>query len=182
MPFIFQKTAIPDVLLITPELFGDERGFFMETFKESAFKAAGIAGPFVQDNHSHSTKNVLRGLHYQKAPYGQGKLVRVALGAIFDVAVDIRPHSPSFLKWVGFELSAENRHQLYIPAGFAHGFLTLSESADLIYKTTAEYNQSADAGIIWNDPDIAISWPLSGAPILSPKDQKQPLAQAANLN
>ncbi len=179
MSFNFQKTAIKEVILVTPQLFGDDRGFFMETFKESAFKEAGISGPFVQDNHSRSAKNVLRGLHYQKEPFAQAKLVRVAEGAIFDVAVDIRPASPTFLQWVGVELSAENRRQLYIPAGFAHGFLTLSESADLIYKVTNEYHPEADAGIIWNDADIGIKWPLAGRPILSAKDEKQPAAKNA---
>ena len=177
MPFEFIKTEIPDVILIKPKVFQDERGFFLETYKKSDFEKVGIKAEFVQDNHSKSVKGVLRGLHFQKKPFAQGKLVRCIRGKIFDVAVDIRKGSPTFGKWVGYELSEENRYILWIPEGFAHGFLTLSDEAEVIYKVSGgEYSPEHDAGIIWNDPDIDIKWPLDQVDeiILSEKDKKLP--------
>ena len=177
MPFEFIKTEIPDVILIKPKVFQDERGFFLETYKKSDFEKAGIKAEFVQDNHSKSVKGVLRGLHFQKKPFAQGKLVRCIKGRIFDVAVDIRKGSPTFGEWVGYELSEENKHILWIPEGFAHGFLTLSDEAEVIYKVSGgEYSPEHDAGIIWNDPDIDIKWPLDQVDeiILSEKDKKLP--------
>lgn len=164
------KTEIPDVLIIEPKVFGDARGFFFESFNTRAFaEATGLSPAFVQDNHSRSAKNVLRGLHYQiKQP--QGKLVRVAVGEVFDVAVDLRKHSPTFGKWAGTVLSAENKRLLWIPEGFAHGFLVLSESADFLYKTTNYYAPAHERCVVWNDPAINIRWPLSGEPILAAKD------------
>ncbi len=169
MPCKFEKLEIADVILVTPRVFSDDRGFFMETYKASEFKANGIVEDFVQDNHSFSTKNVIRGLHYQKDPHAQGKLVRCIRGRIWDVAVDIRKDSPTYLKWVGTELNDENKQMLYIPKGFAHGFAVLSEAAQICYKCTAEYNPQAEAGIIWNDPQIAVDW-LVINPLLSAKD------------
>ncbi|QUG75136.1 dTDP-4-dehydrorhamnose 3,5-epimerase [Erwinia sp. E602] len=165
-------TAIPDVLLFEPRVFGDDRGFFFESFSQQVFEqAVGHPVSFVQDNHSKSSKGVLRGLHYQRAPHAQGKLVRCVAGAVFDVAVDIRPGSPTRGQWVGEILSAENKRQLWIPEGFAHGFLVLSDSAEFVYKTTAYYHPQSDAGIAWNDPVLDIRWPLpSGGPLLSEKD------------
>jgi dTDP-4-dehydrorhamnose 3,5-epimerase len=177
MPFEFIKTEIPEVILIKPKVFGDQRGFFMETYKKSDFEKAGIETNFVQDNHSKSVKGVLRGLHYQKEPRAQGKLVRCLRGKIFDVAVDIRPNSPTFGKWVGFELSEENKHMLWIPKGFAHGFLTLEENTEIFYKVSgSEYSPEHDAGIIWNDEQIGINWPLNEIEklILSEKDKNLP--------
>jgi dTDP-4-dehydrorhamnose 3,5-epimerase len=173
MSFNFTRLAIPDVVLIEPAVFPDERGFFMESFKYSEFAAFGIKERFVQDNHSRSKKGVLRGLHYQSPPKAQGKLVRVVVGEIFDVAVDIRLRSPTYGKWVGEKLLAENKQMLYIPPGFAHGFCVLSEVADVLYKTTEEYAPEYDAGIIWNDPEINIDWPIEH-PILSAKDAALP--------
>ena len=169
-------TAIADVLLIEPKVFGDDRGFFMESFNERAFAAAtGQKVSFVQDNHSRSAKGVLRGLHYQVAPHAQGKLVRVTDGTVYDVAVDIRRASPTFGQWVGMELSGSNHRQLWIPPGLAHGFLVLSESADFLYKTTAYYDTASERSLLWNDPDLAIAWPAVGAaPVLSPKDLNAP--------
>ena len=163
--------AIDDVLLLEPRVFGDTRGFFMESFNQRAFDAeTGLNLQFVQDNHSRSTRGVLRGLHYQ-AVQPQGKLVRVVAGAVFDVAVDIRRASPTFGKWVGQVLSAENNHQLWVPPGLAHGFLVLSETADFLYKTTDYYAPEHERCIAWNDPTLAIDWPLAGsAPALSAKD------------
>ena len=174
-------TAIPDVLVLEPRVFGDERGFFFESFNRNAFRqATGLDPDFVQDNHSRSEKNVLRGLHYQVAPKAQGKLVRVVLGAVFDVAVDIRQDSPSFGRWVGETLSAENRKQMWIPPGFAHGFLTLTEAAEFLYKTTDYYAPDHERCIAWNDPDIGVEWPLAAAgPILSGKDRNGMLLRAA---
>ncbi len=173
MPFKFTRLAIPEVVLIEPRVFPDERGFFMETYKYSEFAAFGIREEFVQDNHSRSVKGVLRGLHYQRAPKAQGKLVRVVVGEIFDVGVDIRKGSPTYGKWVGERLSAENKRMLYIPPGFAHGFCVLSEVAEVLYKTTEEYAPEYDAGIRWNDPEIGIRWPIEH-PILSQKDAALP--------
>ena len=170
-------TAIPDVLLIAPKVFGDARGFFFESFNQQAFdEATGTRHQFVQDNHSRSARGVLRGLHYQLPPFAQGKLVRVTRGAVFDVAVDIRQSSPTFGQWVGAELTEENHRQLWVPAGFAHGFLTLTEEEDFLYKTTATYAPSHERAIAWNDPDIGITWPDIGvAPQLSAKDQAAPI-------
>jgi len=173
MPFTFTRLAIPDVILIEPTVFPDERGFFIESYKYSEFAAFGIKEHFVQDNHSRSVKGVLRGLHYQRQPKAQGKLVRVVVGEIFDVGVDIRKGSPTYGKWVGEVLSAENKRMLYIPPGFAHGFCVLSEVAEVLYKTTTEYSPEHDAGIIWNDPEIGIEWPIEH-PILSEKDAGLP--------
>ena len=166
MPFKFKRLEIENVILIEPVIFKDSRGFFMETYKQSEFIKNGIKEKFVQDNHSYSIKNVLRGLHYQLHPYAQGKLVRCIKGKIFDVAVDITKNSKTFGKWVGVILSEENKKMLYIPAGFAHGFITLSDIAEVFYKVTAEYSKEHDRGIIWNDPDINIDWGVSN-PILS---------------
>ena len=165
-------TSIPDVLLIEPQVFGDERGFFFESFNERAFtEKTSIQALFVQDNHSRSAKNVLRGLHYQiRQP--QGKLVRVVTGEVFDVAVDLRRTSPTFGQWTGTILSAENKRLLWIPEGFAHGFLVLSEMADFVYKTTCYYAPAHERCVSWNDPDIGIAWPLQGAPLVSAKDQQ----------
>lgn len=177
MPFKFERLFIPEIILVKPKLFSDARGFFLEFYKRSDFLSRGINTEFVQDNHSGSVKGVIRGLHYQKRPKVQGKLVRCVKGKIFDVAVDIRKGSPTFGKWVGVELSEENRHMLWIPEGFAHGFLVLSDYAEVIYKISgAEYSPEHDAGIIWNDPDIGIEWPLGDieSPILSEKDSKLP--------
>ncbi len=171
-------TSIPEVLILEPKVFGDERGFFMESFNERAFvEAVGRHVTFVQDNHSRSARGVLRGLHYQLTPSAQGKLVRVVSGAVFDVAVDMRRSSPTFGSWVGAELSATNHRQLWIPTGFAHGFMVLSETADFLYKTTDYYAPAAEASVRWNDPRLAIAWPDVGmAPVLSGKD-----AQAADF-
>jgi len=163
-------TAIPDVLLLEPKMFGDSRGFFYESFNQRAFEAA-IGGPagFVQDNHSRSGRDVLRGLHYQ-VEQPQGKLVRAVRGGIFDVAVDIRPGSPTRGRWVGVELSAANRRQLWIPPGLAHGFLAVTDEAEVLYKATDFYAPECERCIAWNDPDLAIAWPLTAPPIVSPKD------------
>jgi dTDP-4-dehydrorhamnose 3,5-epimerase len=166
------KTAIPDVLIFEPKVFGDNRGFFLESFNQESFnRAVGQKLNFVQDNHSRSSKGVLRGLHYQ-IEQPQGKLVRVVSGSVFDVAVDIRRTSPTFGKWVGVELTESNHRQLWVPPGFAHGFLVLSDSADFLYKTTDFYLPTAERCISWNDPDINIAWPLNDNPNLSEKDQR----------
>lgn len=166
------KTAIEGVLILEPKVFGDERGFFMESFSQKVFDGAvGHRVEFVQDNHSRSAKGVLRGLHFQKPPHAQGKLVRVTQGSVFDVAVDIRPDSPTFGKWVGVELSGENHRQFWIPAGLAHGFLVTSQSADFLYKTTDYYAPQAEGCLRWDDPDLGIKWPDIGTlPALSEKD------------
>jgi dTDP-4-dehydrorhamnose 3,5-epimerase len=174
MPFEFEKQKIEDVILIKPKVFGDNRGFFMESYKKSDFYANDIDVEFNQDNHSKSTKGVLRGLHYQASPYGQAKIVRCTKGRIYDVAVDIRPNSKTFGQYVKVELSEDNKHMLYIPAGFAHGFVALSDEVELLYKASGEYNPQADRGILWNDPDINIDWEIDFNPILSEKDSKQP--------
>ena len=175
MPFEFEKTQLPDVILVKPKIFGDARGFFMETYKKTEFAKNGIDIEFVQDNHSKSTKGVLRGLHYQKEPKAQAKLVRCPYGKVFDVAVDIRKNSPYFGKWTGAILSAENKHMLYIPEGFAHGFVVLSDEAELFYKASNEYSPENDRGIKWNDPDINIDWGIDFKPLVSEKDDRQPL-------
>ena len=168
-----QATSIPEVKIIAPKKFGDARGFFSETYNQRAFHAAGITDVWIQDNHSLSgPKGTVRGLHFQTAPFAQAKLVRVTRGAILDVAVDIRPDSPSFGTWVACEISAENHRQLWVPAGLAHGFLVLSESAEVLYKTTDYYSPPGERCIVWNDPELAIEWPLTAEPVVSAKDQQ----------
>lgn len=173
MPFTFEQLSIPGVALIEPRVFDDERGFFFESYKRSEFSQAGINERFVQDNHSRSMRGVLRGLHFQLDERAQGKLVECVVGSIFDVVVDLRHGSPAFGRWLGLELSEENHKLLYVPPGLAHGFMTLSESADIIYKCTDEYSPEHDAGIIWNDPDIGVKWP-EGRKLLSEKDRALP--------
>jgi len=168
-------TDLAGVKLIEPKVFGDDRGFFMESWNARAFAQAGIDATFVQDNHSRSRKGVLRGLHFQRAPHAQGKLVRVVVGAVFDVAVDIRRDSPSFGRWVGHELSATNHRQLWVPPGFAHGFVVLSDSADFLYKTTDYYAPQAEGAVRWDDPAIGIDWPRLDVPLsLAAKDRDAP--------
>ncbi|MBW4668541.1 MAG: dTDP-4-dehydrorhamnose 3,5-epimerase [Cyanomargarita calcarea GSE-NOS-MK-12-04C] len=175
------QTEIPDVLVIEPRVFEDERGFFLESYNEQAFlEKANIQERFVQDNHSRSTKNVLRGLHYQ-IQQPQGKLVRAVLGEIFDVAVDLRANSKYFGKWVGVNLSAQNKQMLWIPGGFGHGFLVVSEYAEVLYKATSYYAPQYERSVLWNDPDIAIAWPLKDEPILSGKDQAGKLLKDAEV-
>jgi dTDP-4-dehydrorhamnose 3,5-epimerase len=172
--------AIPDVILFEPKVFGDDRGFFFESFNQQSFEeAVGRPVSFVQDNHSKSARHVLRGLHYQ-IQQAQGKLVRVVQGEVFDVAVDIRKSSPTFGQWVGVHLSADNKHQLWVPEGFAHGFMVLSESAEFVYKTTNYYAPAHERSIVWNDPDIAIRWPVDTAPLLSSKDLAGSLLKTAD--
>jgi len=166
------ETALPGVLIIEPRVFGDERGFFMETWNVAAFAAAGLDLAFVQDNHSRSQKGVLRGLHFQN-PGAQGKLVRVTNGAVFDVAVDLRQSSPTFGQWVGVELSAQNKRMLWVPEGFAHGFLTLEDDTDFLYKCTAPYAPQSEFTLAWNDPAVGVDWPVGGLePIISEKDAR----------
>ena len=166
------KTEIADVLIIEPKVFGDDRGFFYESYNEKVFRdATGLQIAFVQDNHSKSAKNVLRGLHYQLEPKAQGKLIRVIAGAVFDVVVDIRRDSPTCGRWVGEILSEKNRRQLWLPPGMAHGFLTLSDNTEFLYKTTDYYSPEHERCIAWNDPELAIAWPLEGEPLLSAKDR-----------
>jgi len=173
-------TAIADVLLIEPKVFGDERGFFFESYNQQAFDAAvGQTVTFVQDNHSRSARGVLRGLHYQLAPRAQGKLVRVAKGSVFDVAVDLRRHSATYGRWVGLELSESNRRQLWIPPGLAHGFLVLSEEADFLYKASEYYAPGLERAVRWDDPTLKIDWPLGGTrPTVSSKDAVAPFFDA----
>lgn len=174
-------TAIPDVLAIDPTVHGDERGFFMETFRADAFAKAGIPGPFVQDNHSASGRNVLRGLHYQ-INQPQGKLVRVIRGSVFDVAVDLRKRSPTFGKWAGAVLSADNKRQLWVPEGFAHGFLVLEDDTEFVYKCTAYYAPEHERSLRWDDRTVGIRWPeLDAPPILSAKDASAPTLEHAEL-
>lgn len=169
-------TRLPEVLIVEPRVFGDARGFFIESWNQRAFDdAVGSPVTFVQDNHSRSSKGVLRGLHFQRAPHAQGKLVRVVSGAVFDVAVDIRPDSPRYRQWVGVELSADNHRQMWIPPGFAHGFLVLSDSADFLYKTTDYYAPQAEGAVRWDDPGLGIEWPDVGMPpLVSSKDAEAP--------
>jgi dTDP-4-dehydrorhamnose 3,5-epimerase len=179
------KTALEGVLILEPKVFGDERGFFMESFNQRVFdEAVGHHVEFVQDNHSRSARGVLRGLHFQLPPHAQGKLVRVTQGSVFDVAVDLRRSSPTFGRWVGVELSGSNHRQFWIPAGFAHGFLVTSDSADFLYKATDYYAPQAEGAVRWDDPTVGVQWPLSGQqPLLSPKDAQAPLlAQAAHFD
>jgi len=181
MPFTFKALSLPGVVLITTRGFGDDRGVFTEIYKRSEFSKAGIREYFVQDNYSRSSQHVLRGLHYQKGPMAQGKLVRCIKGMFFDVAVDIRKGSHTFGKWVGSVLSEENNQMVYIPPAFAHGFIVLSEAAEIIYKCTEEYSPDHERGIIWNDPVIRIDWPVRD-PVLSEKDKKLPLLKDADNN
>ena len=174
MPFTFKQLNIPDVVLVQPKSFSDDRGFFFESFKESEFLSGGIDEKFVQDNFSHSIHGVIRGLHFQKTPKAQAKLVSVLKGEIFDVAVDIRKNSPTYGKWVSEILSENNHKLLYMPEGFAHGFCVLSEDADVLYKVSNEYSPEHERGIIWNDPKLNIDWPIS-KPIISSNDSKLPL-------
>lgn len=177
-------TEIPGLLILEPRVFDDERGWFMESWNQAAFdKAVGQATTFVQDNHSCSRRGVLRGLHYQLPPFAQGKLVRAIAGRVWDVAVDIRRASPTFGKWVGVELSAENRRQFWIPPGFAHGFITLSETSEFMYKTTALYDKASEGAIAWNDPQLGIAWPEIAAAdvILAEKDAAAPWLQDARV-
>ncbi|WKZ85924.1 dTDP-4-dehydrorhamnose 3,5-epimerase [Ralstonia pickettii] len=174
MKLTVTPTTLPGVLLLEPKVFGDSRGFFFESFSAKDFEAAtGLRREFVQDNHSRSVRNVLRGLHYQ-IQHPQGKLVRVVAGEVFDVAVDIRKDSPTFGRWVGVTLSAENKRQLWVPEGFAHGFLVTSDSAEFAYKTTEYWYQGDERCIAWNDPDIGVAWPITAAPVLSDKDARAP--------
>jgi len=176
----FVPTRLPEVVLIKPRVFGDERGYFLETWQQARFTAAGIAAHFVQDNHSHSVRHTLRGLHYQILQ-PQGKLVRVTHGAVFDVAVDLRRGSPRYGQWVGVEISAANHHMLWVPSGFAHGYLTLSEHADFLYKCTDYYAPAQERAVHWQDPDLGVAWPLPPGvtPLLSAKDAEAPQFRAA---
>ena len=180
MPFEFKRLEIPEVILITPKVFTDERGFFMETYQKDEFTKAGIAGEFVQQNHSKSVKGVLRGLHYQKEPYAQAKLVRCIKGEIFDVAVDIRRDSRTFGKYVSAILSEENKNIIYIPRGFAHGFEVLSDEAEVVYSVDNVYSKDSESGVIWSDPSIGIDWIIKNL-ILSEKDSKWPNLASALL-
>lgn len=174
-------TPLDGLLVLEPRVFGDDRGFFFESFNARRFaELTGVTAPFVQDNHSRSARNVLRGLHYQ-IQQAQGKLVRVTAGAVFDVAVDLRKSSPTFGQWYGLELSAENKRQLWIPAGFAHGFVVTSEAAEFLYKTTDYWAPEYERSILWNDPAVGITWPLDGAPLLSGKDQAGKLLADAEV-
>ena len=181
MPFKFKRLEIPDVILVDAQPFPDERGLFMESFKESVFIANGINTRFVQDNYSHSIKGVLRGLHYQKNPKAQAKLVMVTRGEIFDVAVDMRKGSPTYGKFVSEILSEQNHRLLYVPEGFAHGFCVLSGNADVLYKVSSEYSPEHERGILWNDPELDIKWP-TGKPIMIKKDLELPILRNADNN
>lgn len=180
MPFIFSKCEIHGPVIIEPKAFGDERGFFLESYKKSDFEKNGIDVEFKQDNHSLSVKGVLRGLHYQKPPFAQAKLVRVINGSAWDVAVDIRKNSPTYKKWIAVELSEDNKKMFYIPEGFAHGFVALTDNVHLMYKCSNEYASDHDAGIIWNEPDFAIKWPID-EPVLSEKDLQLPFLKDAEV-
>jgi dTDP-4-dehydrorhamnose 3,5-epimerase len=180
MPFRFVQSEIPEVLIIEPQVFPDERGFFMETYKQTEFSAHGIGDIFVQGNQSKSSRGILRGLHYQKVPKAQGKLVRALVGEIYDVAVDIRLGSPTYGRWVAVVLSAQDKNMLYVPAGFAHGFCVTSDEAEISYMTTVEYAPDAEAGVAWDDPDLGINWPFE-QPQVSKRDRSWPrLAKADN--
>jgi len=181
MPFIATPTALPEVVILEPKVFGDDRGFFFESFNQRDFQqATGVDTPFVQDNHSRSAKGVLRGLHYQ-IQHPQGKLVRVAAGEVFDVAVDLRRSSPNFGKWVGVVLSAENKRQLWVPPGFAHGFVATSDVAEVLYKTTDYWHPEHERSLLWNDPTVAVQWPISGTPTLAAKDAAGKLFSDADM-
>jgi dTDP-4-dehydrorhamnose 3,5-epimerase len=173
MPFTFHVTALPGVVIIEPKVMADDRGFFMETYKRSDFAAAGVTVAFVQENHSRSVQGTLRGLHGQRPPKAQGKLVRAIEGEVFDVAVDVRRDSPTFGRWVSVTLSAENRKSVFVPAGYVHGFCVVSPEAQVIYKTTDEYAPELEYGVRWDDPRLAIPWPVK-TPLLSPRDSRWP--------
>ena len=181
MPFAVKRLPIPEVVLIEAKVFSDQRGFFLETYKYSDFAKFGITSHFVQENHSQSVKGVLRGLHYQRNPKAQGKLVTCTKGRIYDVAVDIRKGSPTYGRWVSVDLLGDTNLMIYIPPGFAHGFVTLSDVAEVLYKCTEEYSPEEERGIIWNDPQLKISWPVD-KPILSGKDNRFPPWEDADLN
>lgn len=174
MPFVFETQKIEDVILVKPQIFSDNRGFFMESYKKSDFEKNGIIEDFVQDNHSKSQKHVLRGLHYQAKPYSQAKLVKCIKGEIYDIAVDIRPKSSTFAQYVKVKLTQDGGEMLYIPSGFAHGFVVLSDFAEIFYKTSAEYSSKHDRGILWNDKTININWEIDFEPVLSEKDKALP--------
>jgi dTDP-4-dehydrorhamnose 3,5-epimerase len=175
MPFTFKTLEIPEVVLVTPKIIGDDRGFFLEAYRQDEFEAAGIRDLFVQDNHSRSQRGVLRGLHFQRAPHAQSKLVRCLAGEIYDVALDLRPHSAHYGRWVSMRLKASQ--MLFVPAGFAHGFEVVSETAEVLYKTSHVYCPEAEGGVVWDDPDLAIPWPLQ-EPILSARDRLWPRLKA----
>jgi len=183
MPYTVTQTRLPDVLILEPKVFGDARGFFFESFNARDFaEVSGLDVQFVQDNHSKSAKGVLRGLHYQ-IEHSQGKLVRVTQGEVFDVAVDLRRSSPTFGKWEGVVLSAENKRQLWVPPGFAHGFLVTSDSAEFLYKTTDYYHPEFECSLLWNDPTVGVQWPIEATPLLAAKDMAgQPLGSAATFS
>lgn len=181
MPFNFKALDVPDIILIEPRVFEDARGYFMETYHQRDFEKFGISRVFVQDNHSRSRKGVIRGLHYQKEPMAQGKLVRCVRGAVFDVAVDLRLGSPSYGKWVGITLSEANRLMLWIPRGFAHGYAALEEHSEILYKTDNLYSAEHERGVVWNDPEIGIQWPVT-VPIISEKDAQYPKLREADHN
>jgi dTDP-4-dehydrorhamnose 3,5-epimerase len=175
MPFCFESLDIPGVIVVKPQVFPDDRGFFMETYKYPEFAASGITEHFVQENHSFSRKGVIRGLHYQEGESAQGKLVQVIAGEIYDVVVDIQEDSPTYGEWTGVHLSAENKHMVYVPPTFAHGFCVVSDEAYVVYKVTHEYAPESEAGIHWHDPDLAIDWPVEEAQVsLSPRDDRWP--------
>ena len=182
MTFEFLKQDIEDVILIKPKCYSDNRGFFMETYKKSEFNKNGILFEFYQDNHSLSHKGVLRGLHFQKPPYMQAKLVHCVKGTIIDIVVDIRPNSKTFKKYLKFELSEENKHILFVPEGFAHGFVVLSNEAELLYKASGEYAPEYDRGVLWNDREINVDWGIDFDPVLSPKDKKLPTLKNINTD
>ena len=181
MTFEFISQDIKDLVLIKPKIFNDNRGFFLESYKKSEFESHGIYENFIQDNHSRSKKYVLRGLHYQAKPFAQAKLIRCTKGKILDIAVDLRPNSKTFCQHIKVELSEENKNIFYIPKGFAHGFVTLSEEAEIQYKTDNEYNMDADRGVFWNDKSLNIDWGLDFEPIISDKDKSLPLFSQINL-
>ncbi|MEI8095221.1 MAG: dTDP-4-dehydrorhamnose 3,5-epimerase [Spirochaetales bacterium] len=182
MPASFTPGPLAGLVIIQPRVFPDGRGSFFETYKQTEYASNGVADAFVQDNHSVSTQGVLRGLHFQNPPFVQGKLVRVIQGCVWDVAVDLRPESPTFGRWFGLELSAENRTQFYIPAGFGHGFVTLSETAEFVYKCTAEYNKASEGGVRWDDPTLGIAWPLAGLEVsVSDKEAALPFLERPEL-
>ena len=181
MPFTFQPTQLPGVVIVEPKVFADDRGFFIETYKRSEFVAGGIDVDFVQENHSKSVRGTLRGLHFQRAPKAQGKLVRALSGEIYDVVVDLRKGSPSYGKWTALTLSAENKKMLFVPVGFAHGFCVTSADAEILYMTTEEYAPDLEAGLLWNDAELAIEWPIA-EPILSLRDRAWPRLRDADNN
>ncbi len=180
MPFEVEKKELDGVVLLKPRVFDDSRGFFLETYKKSEFEANGITANFVQDNYSRSKKGVIRAIHYQLPPFAQGKLVQVIKGRVWDVAVDLRKSSPTFKKWVGVELSEENHHLFYIPPGFGHGFVALSDEVHLLYKCTAEYDKASERGVRWDDPELALPWGID-TPIVSEKDVELPFLDSAEL-